>query len=307
MSVELRHLRYFLAVAEELHFGRAAARMHVAQPAISQQIQRLEAEVGAELFIRNRREVRLAPAGEALRRYAERAVAEANDGIEAARQAAEGAIGSIAVGFVETAAGTVVPLAVRRFRAGSPKVNLTLRELGVGAQIEALRSERVDIGFIRPPFDEEGLSAELIVEEELVAAVPSGHPLADRDLVAMRTVVDQPLILLAREMVPGLYDQVLAIRQEQGGTGPISHEATSIQAVLGLVSADLGVSILPASVRSLSREGVEFVAIRSARRSPLLIVRRREDPSPLVDAFIAATLESAAGSSPQAAESPNRT
>jgi DNA-binding transcriptional LysR family regulator len=291
MSVEVRHLRYFLAVAEELHFGRAAARMHVAQPAISQQIKRLEEEIGTELFFRNRREVRLAPAGEALRRYAERAVADVDGGVEAARLASAGIVGTLAIGFVETAAGSVVPQAVRRFRAHRPEVQLTLRELGVGEQIEQLRSERLDIGLIRPPFDREGITAELVVEEELVAAVPSAQAPAGASRLTMRALLEMPLVLLAREVVPGLYDQVLAIREEEGGTGSVSHEATSIQAVLGLDAADFGASLLPASVRSLSREGVEFVAVESAARSPLLLVRRDDDPSPLVEAFSAAAHE----------------
>ncbi len=294
MSVELRHLRYFLAVADELHFGRAADRVHIAQPAISQQIQRLEAEIGTELFHRNRREVRIAPAGAALRGYAQRAIDEVEAGVEAARRAARGEIGSLTVGFLETAASTIVPLAVRQFRAARPDVDLTLRELGVGAQIEDLQAGRLDVGIVRPPADADDLVFERIIDEELIAAVPSRHPLAARDRISARTVVDQPLVLLAREVVPGLYDQVLAIRQEQSGTGTIAQEATSIQAVLGLVSADLGISVLPASVRSLSRDGVEFVAIRSPHRSPLLTARRRDDDSPLVEAFLAAARAAAA-------------
>jgi DNA-binding transcriptional LysR family regulator len=295
MNVELRHLRYFLAVADELHFGRAAERVHVAQPAISQQIRRLEAEIGTELFHRNRREVRLAPAGEALRDYAVRAIDEVNDGVEAARRAARGEIGNLTVGFLETAASTIVPRAVRQFRSARPDVNLTLRELGVGAQIDDLQAGRLDVGIIRPPADADDLVFERIIDEELIAAVPSGHPLAGRDQITARTVVDQPLVLLSREVVPGLYDQVLAIRQEESGSGAIAQEATSIQAVLGLVSAELGISVMPASVRSLSREGVEFVAIRSAHRSALLTARRRDDDSPVVEAFLAAARAAASG------------
>lgn len=295
MNVELRHLRYFLAVADELHFGRAAERVHVAQPAISQQIRRLEAEIGTELFHRNRREVRLAPAGEALRDYAVRAIDEVNGGVEAARRAARGEIGNLTVGFLETAASTIVPRAVRQFRAARPDVNLTLRELGVGAQIDDLQAGRLDVGIIRPPADSDDLVFERIIDEELIAAVPSGHPLAGRDQITARTVVDQPLVLLSREVVPGLYDQVLAIRQEESGSGAIAQEATSIQAVLGLVSAELGISVMPASVRSLSREGVEFVAIRSAHRSALLTARRRDDDSPVVEAFLAAARAAASG------------
>jgi DNA-binding transcriptional LysR family regulator len=293
MTVELRHLRYFLAVADELHFGRAAARVRVAQPAISQQIQRLERSVGARLFERNRREVRLTPAGEGLLPYAQRAIDDVADGIRAARRAAAGEIGHLTVGFLETAASTIVPQAVRTFQAAYPDVELTLRELGVGAQIDGLESSRLDVGFLRPPVEGAGLEFEKLVDEELVAAVPSGHPLARRESLVARTIAGEPLVLLAREVVPGLYDQVLALSQEADGAGRIAQAATSIQAVLGIVAAGLGIAVLPASVRSLSRTGVEFVAIRSRHRSPLYIARRRGEESVLVARFTAAAREAA--------------
>jgi DNA-binding transcriptional LysR family regulator len=293
ISLELRHLRYFLAVADELHFGRAAQRVHIAQPALSQQIQKLEAEVGTTLFDRNRREVRLSPAGVAFRPFAERALADASAGAEAARRAAAGEIGHLTVGFIETAASSVIPGAVRRFRTDRPDVGLTLRELGVGVQLEGLHNGRLDVAIVRPPIDSEDLSLEQIADEGLVAAVPSTHPLAGRKRVTARAVADQPLVALTREMVPGLYDQVLALRQEEGGVGAIAQEATSIQAVLGLVAAGLGVAIMPASVRSLSREGVEFVSIQSAHRSTMVAAWRRDDASPLVPAFLRAARSAA--------------
>ncbi|HET6830665.1 MAG TPA: LysR family transcriptional regulator [Solirubrobacterales bacterium] len=296
MDVGLRHLRYFLAVADELHFGRAAERVRVAQPAVSQQIQRLEQAIGTRLFERNRREVRLTPAGETLRVYAQRAVDDVELGIRAAQRAAAGEIGHLTVGFLETAASTIVPQAVRRFQAAHPDVELTLRELGVGAQIDGLESSRLDVGFLRPPVESGGLVFEKLIDEDLVAAVPSGHPLAGRDSVVARTIAGEPLVLLAREVVPGLYDQVLAFSQEAAGAGNIAQEATSIQAVLGLVAAGLGIAVLPASVRSLSRVGVDFVAIRSRHRSPLYIARRRGDERALVARFIAAARAAAEAS-----------
>jgi DNA-binding transcriptional LysR family regulator len=296
MDVELRHLRYFLAVADELHFGRAAERVRVAQPAVSQQIQRLEQAIGTRLFERNRREVRLTPAGETLRAYAQRAVDDVELGVRAAQRAAAGEIGHLTIGFLETAASTIVPQAVRRFQAAHPDVELTLRELGVGAQIDGLESGRLDVGFLRPPIGSAGLVFEKLVDEELVAAVPSGHPLAGRESVVARTIAGEPLVMLAREVVPSLYDQVLALNQEAEGAGNIAQEATSIQAVLGLVAAGLGLAVLPASVRSLSRAGVDFVAIRSRHRSPLFIAHRRGDDSALVVRFAAAARETAEAS-----------
>jgi DNA-binding transcriptional LysR family regulator len=294
ISVELRHLRYFLALADELHFGRTAQQLHIAQPALSQQIQKLEREIGTELFLRNRREVRLSPAGAALRPHAERAIREAGTGAEAARRAAAGEIGQLTVGFIETAASSLVPQAVRRFQAERPDVGLTLRELSVGAQVEGLQAGWLDIAIMRPPIEGQGLALEQIADEGLVAAVPSAHELAGRSRVGAAAVAREPLIALSREVVPGLYDQVLGLRQEQGG-GPIAQEATSIQAVLGLVAAGLGIAIMPASVRGLSREGVGFVSIRTNHRSTILAARRENDNSPLVLAFLDAARRAAGG------------
>lgn len=294
MNVELRQLRYFLAVADELHFGRAAARVRVAQPAVSQQIRRLETAVGTRLFDRNRREVRLTPAGTALRGFAQRAVDDVELGTRAAQRAAAGEIGHLTIGFLEAAAGTIVPQAVRQFRADRPDVDLTLRELGVAPQIEGLQSGRLDVGFLRPPIEADDLVLERLLDDDLAAAVPSNHRFAGRGSVAVKAIVGEPLVMLSREIVPGLYDQVLAICQEAGGTAEIAQEATSIQAVLGLVAAGLGIAMLPASVRQLSRIGIEFVAIRPRHRSTLFVATRREDRSPLVAPFIAAAHAAAA-------------
>lgn len=294
MNVELRHLRYFLGVAEELHFGRAAERAGVAQPALSQQIKRLEAEVGAPLFIRSTRSVELTAAGAALRPHALRAIAEVEEGTDAAARASRGEIGHLTVGFIETAAGALVPAAVRRFRAERPDVALTLRELAVDVQLEDLRSGKLDLGIVRPPVDSEGLALEAVAEDRLLAAVPATHPLANRHRISAATLADEPLIALSREVVPGLYDQVIALLAGQGAAAQVTQEATSIQAVLGLVAAGLGIAVLPASVRSLSRDGVAFVTLAPSPRSLVLAVHRRGDSSPLISAFLDAARQSAA-------------
>ncbi len=289
--MNLRRLSYFSVLAEELHFGRAAERIGIAQPALSQQIRRLETEVGTELFRRDRREVRLSPAGEAFRPHASRALAEADGAAEAARAAAGGEVGHLHVGFIETAAGTVIPRAVRRFRAERPGVGLSLHEMGVAPQLEALRAGRLDVAVVRPPVDSAELLLEEISVEGLVAAIPSFHRLAPREWLDARSLAREPLVALARDVVPGLYDQILLLMQEAGGTGRIAQEATSIQAVLGLVAAGLGIAVLPDSVRSLSRDGVGFTSIRSAQRSTMIGVYRHDDDSPLIHAFLDAAKE----------------
>jgi DNA-binding transcriptional LysR family regulator len=293
MKVELRHLRYFLAVAEELHFGRAAASLGIAQPPLSQQIRKLEEAIGAELFHRSKRRVELSPAGEAMVPFAQRALADASAGIEAARRAARGEIGTLSVGFIESAARTLVPSAVWRFRAAHPDVNLRLRELGVEDQLAGLRARSLDIAIVRPPVDGEGLLFERLLEERLVVVVAESHRFAARSRVAPRSLDGEPLVLLARETVPGLHDQVISLFERNRLSARIAQEATSIQAVLGLVAAGLGVSLLPSSIFGADQAGLAVVSLAPSPRLSLLAAVREGDRSPLVRDFLAAMKESA--------------
>jgi DNA-binding transcriptional LysR family regulator len=293
MTVELRHLRYFLAVAEELHFSRAAERLQIAQPALSQQIRKLEVEIGVALFHRTKRLVELTAAGQAMVRPARQALAEASAAVEAAQRAARGETGHLRVGFIESAAMTFVPQAVRRFSAKHPDVGLSLSELAVDAQVEGLRSGRLDVAILRLPAQTDGLELASIADEGLVVVTPDSHPLAGRKRVSPAAIAGEPLILLARQMVPGLYDQIIAL-QHQHGAAWIAQEATSIQAVLGLVAAGLGISLLPASVRTLARSGVNFTALSPSPRSEMQLAWREFDRSPLTAAFVEAA-QSAGG------------
>jgi DNA-binding transcriptional LysR family regulator len=287
MTVELRHFRYFLAVAEELHFGRAASRLQIAQPALSQQIQKLEREIGVTLFHRTKRQVELSAAGQAMLRPARQALVEAEAAVEEAQRAARGETGHLRIGFVESAAMTFVPRAVGRFSADHPEVGLSLSELSVDAQVDGLRSGLLDIGILRLPTATEGLALAALGDEGLVVAVPDSHPLAGRKRVGARALAGEPLILLARTMVPGLHDQVITLLQRHGGAN-IAQEATSIQAVLGLVAAGLGVSLLPASVTSLTRRGISFATLAESPRSTMQMAWRESDRSPLTAAFLEA-------------------
>jgi DNA-binding transcriptional LysR family regulator len=288
MTPELRHLRYFVAVAEELHFGRAADRAGIAQPALSQQVRRLEGMVGAELFVRSTRSVALTPAGAALLPHARRALAEAELGAAAAARAARGEIGHLTVGFIETAAVSLIPAAVREFRARHPDVTLSLRELSVDAQIQGLRGGTLDLGVVRAPVDAADLEVAVVADDRLLAAVPGSHRLAAAGSVSVPELAAEPLVALSREVVPGLHDQVISLFSEHGHSARITQEATSIQAVMGLVAAGLGIALLPSSVRSLSREGIAFVDLDSSEVSLILAVHRGDESSPLVEAFLAA-------------------
>jgi DNA-binding transcriptional LysR family regulator len=293
MKVELRHLRYFLAVAEELHFGRAAASLGIAQPPLSQQIRKLEEAIGVELFDRSKRRVELSPAGEAMVPFARRALADASAGIEAARRAARGEIGTLSVGFIESAARTLVPGAVRGFRAAHPEVGLRLRELGVEDQLARLRARSLDIAIVRPPVDGEGLQLEQLLEERLVVVAAESHRFASRSRIAPRSLDGEPLVLLARETVPGLHDQVISLLERNRLSARIAQEATSIQAVLGLVAAGLGVSLLPSSIFGADQAGLAVISLAPSPRLSLLAALREGDRTPLVRDFLAAMKGSA--------------
>lgn len=288
VTPELRHLRYFVAVAEELHFGRAAERAGIAQPALSQQVRRLEAAVGADLLVRSTRSVALTPAGAALLPHARRALFEARQGVVAAGRAARGEIGHLTVGFIETAAVALVPAAVRRFQDRHPNVSLTLRELSVDAQLAGIRARTLDIGVVRAPIDASDLDVVVLTEDHLIVATPASHPLAGSRSVTVRELLGESVVALSREVVPGLHDQVIALFAAHGRSARITQEATSIQAVMGLVAAGLGIAVLPSSLRSVSREGIAFVELEPAMVSSLEGVSRRDETSPLVPAFLRA-------------------
>jgi DNA-binding transcriptional LysR family regulator len=286
MNVELRHLRYFAAVAEEMHFGRAAERLHIAQPSLSQQIRKLEQILGVELFDRSARSISLTPAGTALLEHSGRTFAEVESAVTAARDAASGTIGRLSVGFVEAAAISIVPAAARIFRTSHPRVTLELRELPVPDQVDQLNRGRLDIGFLRTGHGSDELVIERTIVEGFVAALPSSHPLAGRRRIAPSKVVDEPMVMVDRQVLPGLYDETIALIREHGGHLDVSQQATSILAILGLVSAGLGIALLPESVRDLTFADVNYVPLDPSPSTTILAVRHRENTSPQIPLFL---------------------
>lgn len=295
MDIELRHLRYFVAVAEGLHFGRAAERLHIAQPSLSQQIRRLENEVGFELLKRTSRQVKLTAAGEELLPRAIRILDDAETAVRATREAGEGVTGHLTLGFIEVAAITIVPEAVRRFRASHPRVGLTLRELGVEEQVERVHTGRLDLGFIRVDPSIEGLVTETVLEERMVVAVPAGHTFADRQSVKMEEIASEPLIAVERDILPDLYDETINLLRSHKSGGYIAQKASSVLAVLGLVATGLGLSVLPASVQGLSFDGMELVEIEDSTRAVMLVVHSERPLPPLLEAFLDVVRETGSG------------
>ena len=294
--MELRHLRYYVAVAEELHFHRAADRLHISQPPLSQQIRALERELGVVLLERNRRSVAMTAAGTAFLRDAREILAAVDAATETVRSVARGEAGRLAVGFVGSAMHGALPGILRAHRRAYAQVQLVLTELPTAGQLEALMSGRIDVGVIRPPVREPGLTFETIHTEPFVVALPEDHALAARDEVALAELVAEPFVLLARREAPGLYESLGQAMADAGGMPGAVQEVREMQTVVGLVAAGLGVSLVPASVGADEHRGVAYRPIAGAAPTvELALAWRQDDHSPVLEAFLATARASVAG------------
>lgn len=294
--MELRHLRYFVAVAEELHFGRAAERVHIAQPPLSQQIRRLEDELGVQLFDRTKRRVELTLAGRAFLGEARQTLARAEQAVRAAQQASRGEVGELAVGFVGSATYLIVPLVLRTFRHRFPKVELLLEELSPAEQAERLRLGQIHVGFFRSVSDDEALTFEWILEERLVMALPKSHRLARQHRVELAKLAGDSFVLFPRAIGPGFYDLIVSQCRRAGFTPRVALEASSVQTIVGLVAAGMGVALVPASCQNFRRAGVIYKAIREPGPTVKMAVAwRRDDRSPVLRAFLEVVREVARG------------
>ena len=259
--MELRHLRYFIAVAEELNFTRAAERLHIAQPPLSQQIQHLEAEMGFQLFRRTKRTVQLTAAGQVFFEEAQKILQQVDRAIQLGRQTSRGELGQLTIGFVSSAAHNVVPPILQAFRTRCPAVKLELHELTTNEQLQRLREGRIDIGFVRPPVEEDGINSEIVFREPLIVALPETHFLADRANVQLRELSAEPFILFPRSLAPGLYDPIVTLCQQAGFSPIAGQEAIQMQTIISLVAAEMGVAIVPASMQNFQRSGVVYKSL----------------------------------------------
>jgi len=284
--MELRHVRYFLAVAEEGNFTRAAARLGIGQPPLSLQIRDLEAEVGTPLFLRRPHGVELTEAGIAFRDEVRTMPLIAQAAIGRAQRAADGEIGQLRLGFTATAAlNPSITAAIRAFRAAYPRVGLKLEESNSVTMIEGLLQERLDVAILRPSAsDPPALTIQTLLSEPLVAALPDAHPAAGgRGALDLRKLCDDPIIMTPREVGYSLHDTILRACREAGFEPHAGPFAPQIVSVLSLVSAGIGVSLVPASIRQLALQGVTYRSLRpTTPRVMLGVAHRIERPSQLV-------------------------
>jgi DNA-binding transcriptional LysR family regulator len=262
--MELRQLRYFVAVAEELHFRRAAARLHMSQPPLSNQLRLLEEELGCPLMIRSRRRVELTPAGESFLRDARALLADLDEAVVTAQRIHAGRAGQLRISFVGSALLSLVPDVVKRYRATRPDVEVQLRERSTEEQLRELRAGSIDVALVPLPVDAPDLRTELLRRERAVAALPAAHPLAKLQQVPLRRLGREPLVMFPREQAPGLHDRLLSSLSGPDGPPSVAQYAPETQTIIGLVAAEIGVSLVQASVQRLALPGVTYRRVRGA-------------------------------------------
>ncbi|MER8546644.1 LysR family transcriptional regulator [Mesorhizobium sp. M0601] len=280
-------MQSFMAVAEELHFGRAAARLHISQPPLTKQIQQLEQAMGVRLLERTKRKVELTAAGRVFLDEVRAVLQQTEQAVELARKADRGETGHLAVGFIDAAIYSVVPSVVQRFTKRYPEVELSLTDLRIPNQVRAVAERQLDIGFVHPPVVHNALKVESILVEPLIVALPETHRLASEAEVALADLASEALIQFPRSINPSLYDEIVGLCRSSGFSPRIVREATPKQTIIGLVSVGLGVSLLPACLQNLRRSGVVYRPIQGRTLSiDTSIIYRHEQPSPVLKAFL---------------------
>ncbi|MFN6540940.1 MAG: LysR family transcriptional regulator [Nostoc sp. EkiNYC01] len=286
--MELRHLRYFIAVAEELHFSRAAERLHIAQPPLSQQIQQLEAQLGVELFHRKtKRQVQLTEAGQVFLQEAYQLLAQLQKAIELTQKIGKGEKGQLRIGFTSLVTSNLLPVILRQFREKFPEVELILHELTTTEQERALQENRIHVGFAHPPLEDNTLNHKCIQQEALIVALAETHLLAEQEKIAVRSLINENLIVFPRHLGSGLYDQIVSLCQQANFRPKVTQEAIQMQTIIGLVSAGMGIAIVPSSLQNLQRTGVVYRSFEE--KTPLVetaIVWREEDITPVLQEFL---------------------
>ncbi|MCB2254856.1 LysR family transcriptional regulator [Pseudomonas chlororaphis] len=288
--MELRHLRYFIAVAEELHFGRAAQALGISQPPLSQQIQVLEQEVGARLFERTNRRVELSEAGRLFLDEARQVLAQVDKAADVARRAQRGELGELKIGFTSSAPfNSSIPQAIFAFRQRFPEVRLKLREMSSTQVAEALLDESIQVGIMRPLPLPDSLSVVELLREPLVAVLGSKHPLVAGSEAGLQlaTLAHEPFVFFPRSYGSGLYAQLLTLARDVGFTPHFAQEAGEAMTIIGLVAAGLGVSVLPASYQRMRIDGVVYRPLLDPEAvSAVWLAQRTDQRSPMARAFV---------------------
>jgi DNA-binding transcriptional LysR family regulator len=285
--MELRHLEYFVALAEDLNFSRAARRLYITQPSLSQQIQSLEKEIGVQLLERTKRSVRLTAAGQLFLEEAYRALAQVQQAVQTAQRADRGEIGQLTIGFVGSSAYGFLPTVIRTFRESFPEVALILRERTTVEQIQMLRDGQIQVGFLRPPILDETLQQEIVQQEPFLVALPETHPQATVPHVPLPALADEPFILVPHKLAPGLYTQMMEMCMQAGFQPRMVQEAIQFHVIISLVAAGLGIALVPASIQTFRRPDVVYRPLQNiTTQAEIRVVWQDASCSPVVRAFL---------------------
>ncbi|MCT9117527.1 LysR substrate-binding domain-containing protein [Cupriavidus gilardii] len=285
--MEFRHLRYFLVLADELHFGRAARRLSISQPPLSLNIQQLEASVGARLFERDSKGVRLTAAGRAFRESATALLAQAEEARLLARQIEAGAVGRLRVGFVGSMLYRGLPQKLQQFEADQPGIQIALTELNSQEQIEALLHGQLDVGFIHTSRVPDELATRLIHSEPFVCCMPAAHRLATRRAIALTELRSETFVLFSRNASPDYYARIVDMCAAEGFYPQIRHEVRHWLSVVSLVSQGMGVAVVPAALRHSALAGAAFRPLKhSTVPSEVYCVWKAAPDHPARDRFV---------------------
>ncbi|NJN56627.1 MAG: LysR family transcriptional regulator [Leptolyngbyaceae cyanobacterium SL_5_9] len=285
--MELRHLKYFVAVAEELNFRRAAERLFMEQPPLSRQIRQLEDELGVELFQRNRQGVSLTAAGRAFLDEARLTLAQADRAAQAARQAGEAKQNKLTIGFSICVFNRLLANVIQTFREIAPTVNISLTEAMTAAQVQAIATGDLDVGFIHLPIDHPDLCFETVLTEQLVAVLPQNHSLAALPEIPLHFLANEPFVLCPEQVKPDLYHQIMRLCQQAGFQPKIAQEATPPEVVVSFVEAGAGVSLVASGAQTRHNAGVVYRAI--AETTPQIEIAaawHKQNQSPVLCEFL---------------------
>lgn len=283
--IELRQLRCFVAVAEELHFGRAAERLHMAQPPLSQQIRRLERQLEVRLLDRNNRSVALTSAGATLLAQARPILENVSQAVSDTLRANRGELGRLGIGFGFSATYTVLPDLVNRFRKRFPDVQVDLYEMTIDQQLEAFARGDIQVGVIRPPLNDVSLTTKTVLVEPLVLAIPKGHALASSKSIRLRDLADEVFVMAPRNRA-GFFDSIKAMARSAGFEPKVGQHATGLHTALGLVSVGLGIAIVPKSLQRTPVRNVVYRALVDAPTVELALAWRKADRTQITKAFV---------------------
>ena len=287
--MELRHLRYFLTVAEELHFGRAAKKLNIAQPPLSQQIKQLEQELDVKLFNRTKPRIQLTHAGHEFLSRVQSILSNVETAVRETQRVEHGGKGKLTIGFTVAPSYNLLPKIIREYRFLYPEVDLDLQELASEEQIKALEQEEIQIGFLRSPIDHNWIEVQVLIHDNFLIALPEDHPASVEEVVELSSLHNGSFIMFPRKLSPYYYDEIISLCRSSGFSPNIVFEVRQMQTIINLVASGLGIALVPESVKIIQRSGTVFRPLTKKAGFDIAVAWRKNDHNSLVQNFLSVT------------------